>query len=239
MNIYGCRSTHWESAPLCSLPPSLPWAWGTSQRQDSAVGSGCVAGPTMVGTLHSCHHRHAFGGTCGVMEAVASHLHAHVPLASQRVSAGMLCPGVGGGTGAGAHRCFHCRGGTVAWGRGQGQVQLRSIAGGREEGVGTMWCWHMPRLLMQELGQWDRAQPARMAGHSSPPACWGSAHPAKLWQGLHRQPAVLGTSSSPAACLRCHHPAGDDTLTYPHPTLSRVCLRHPRLPALPWAWCRT
>lgn len=34
----------------------------------------------------------------------------------------------------------------------QGQAQLRSITGGREQGVGTMQCWHMPRLLMQELG---------------------------------------------------------------------------------------
>ena len=81
------------------------------------------------------------------MEAAASRLHAHVPLSSQGVSAGLACPGVGGGTDAGAHGCFHCHDGTVAQGR--GQAQLRSIAGGREERVGTV---HAPRLLMQELG---------------------------------------------------------------------------------------
>lgn len=84
------------------------------------------------------------------MEAAASQLHAHVPLAAQGVSAGLACPSGGGGTGAGAHGCFHRRDSMMAWG--WGQAQLGSIAGGREEGVGTMRCWHTPSLLMQELG---------------------------------------------------------------------------------------
>lgn len=36
--------------------------------------------------------------------------------------------------------------------QGQGQEQLSSVTGGTEQGVGIMLCWHMPRLLMQELG---------------------------------------------------------------------------------------
>lgn len=53
-----------------------------------------------------------------------------------------------GGTSVGAHGCFCCHGGMMAW----GQTQLRSITGGREEGVGTVRSWHTLRPLMQELG---------------------------------------------------------------------------------------
>jgi len=77
-------------------------------------------------------------------------LHAHVPLASQGLSAGSPCPSGGGGTGAGVHGCFHHCDSTTA--QGLRHAQLGSIVGGREEEVGIVWCWHAPRLLMKELG---------------------------------------------------------------------------------------
>lgn len=88
MNIYGCGSTHGESAPVlqATLPAAglgqvlgaAPCLWGWGQPWWA------LCAPPSVTVGHRRSPLTCLGRDCGVTEVVTSQLRCHVPLASSR-----------------------------------------------------------------------------------------------------------------------------------------------------------